>query len=117
MFQNDGTERDIFLSQNFSEFSVKFSKCLNNIVAYTKQFCCIVLAIDLVSEYDRVRNIFGVFNIIVPLDTAPEVVEAITGLGFLVNKRKSFFDGVTRESCGAFMVAGVEVTRYDIKYA
>lgn len=61
-------------------------------------------------------SVFG-DDIIVPLDVAPEVVEAITGLGFLVNRRKSFFDGITRESCGAFMVAGVEIPRYDIKYA
>jgi len=66
--------------------------------------------------YSAETSVFG-DDIIVPLDVAPEVVEAITGLGFLVNTRKSFFDGVTRESCGAFMVAGVEVTRYDIKYA
>ena len=66
--------------------------------------------------YNANTSVFG-DDIIVPLDVAPEVVEAITGLGFLVNTRKSFFDGVTRESCGAFMVACVEVTRYDIEYA
>ena len=60
--------------------------------------------------YSANSSVFG-DDIIVPLDVAPEVVEAITGLGFLVNKRKSFFDGITRESCGAFMVADVEVTR------
>lgn len=35
---------------------------------------------------------------------------------YVVNEEKSFFDGVIRESCGAYFVADREITRYDVKW-
>jgi hypothetical protein len=51
-------------------------------------------------------------DIIVPTDAAPTVMEWLTGLGFLVNDTKSYFDrdNLYRESCGEEYYKGINVS-------
>ena len=53
-------------------------------------------------------NVFG-DDIIVPSGCYDEVVEALTGCGFIVNGRKSFSKGPFRESCGKDYFRGVDI--------
>lgn len=49
-------------------------------------------------------------DIIVPVDTAPEVIRTLHSFGCKVNVAKSFINGYFRESCGMDAYAGQDVT-------
>lgn len=49
-------------------------------------------------------------DIIVPLDTVPSVLQVLESFGFKVNRNKSFWKGLFRESCGAEWYAGYDVS-------
>lgn len=65
--------------------------------------------------FDPHASVYG-DDIVCTLESYDEVVQALNGFGYIVNDRKSFNDGVTRESCGAFFVEDSRVARYDVKY-
>lgn len=51
-------------------------------------------------------------DIIVPANKAGDVVAALEGAGFIVNKKKSFVDGPFRESCGVEYYSGISTRPY-----
>lgn len=65
--------------------------------------------------FDPHASVYG-DDIIVDPTVSNLVVRSLTGLGYIVNEQKSFFNGDVRESCGAFYVGKTRVPRYDIKY-
>lgn len=63
----------------------------------------------LIQEYRSSVRVYG-DDIIVPVEFATAVTEVLEALGFEVNKRKSFWTGRFRESCGAEFYAGEDVS-------
>lgn len=73
----------------------------------TSLFCAVVVAAAKVHGYPLnrragVHSCWGVFgdDIIVPREILGGVKRLLTLLGFIVNSKKSFFEGLFRESCG-----------------
>jgi hypothetical protein len=66
----------------------------------------------------RVSKLVRVFgdDIIVPADKVHQVVAWITAAGLTVNRRKSFYSGNFRESCGVDAFAGVNVTPVYVRH-
>jgi hypothetical protein len=62
-------------------------------------------------ETDETVSVYG-DDIIVPTNAAPEVIEFLEGLGFIVNHEKSFIDKdhPYRESCGEEYFKGINVS-------
>ncbi len=56
-------------------------------------------------------------DIIVPVDTAEHVADALETFGFKVNRRKSFWTGEFRESCGVEYWRGRDVTHVKVRSA
>ena len=63
---------------------------------------------DIKSLYGKVR-VYG-DDIIVPVDFVQPVLEALESYGFKVNRKKSFWTGRFRESCGSEWYAGQDVS-------
>jgi hypothetical protein len=62
-----------------------------------------------VQKYSRDVYVYG-DDLIVPADEAPAICDDLEALGFKVNRRKSFWTGKFRESCGSDCYDGTEVT-------
>nr|QDH88639.1 MAG: RNA-dependent RNA polymerase [Leviviridae sp.] len=62
-----------------------------------------------VKKYGRDVYVYG-DDLIVPADEAPAICDDLEALGFKVNRRKSFWTGKFRESCGADCYNGERVT-------
>jgi len=62
-----------------------------------------------VHHYGRDVYVYG-DDLIVPADEAPVICDDLEALGFKVNRRKSFWNGKFRESCGVDAYAGQQVT-------
>lgn len=69
---------------------------------------------DIKSFLGRVR-VYG-DDIIVPTDFVLSVVNALELFGFKVNRRKSFWTGMFRESCGKEYYAGHEVSIFRVRH-
>lgn len=54
-------------------------------------------------------------DIIVPSESAKDVISALTWFGFSLNKSKSYWEGAFRESCGSDYFNGVAVRPYYIE--
>lgn len=68
-----------------------------------------------IQELDDLRlNVFG-DDIIVPSKAYDSVVKALEGVGFLVNKTKSYSEGPFRESCGMDWFEGFNVRSLYLK--
>lgn len=67
-------------------------------------------------EYMRRSSVFG-DDCIVPTPTAPYYIELMESLGFIVNEKKSFYDGELRfrESCGGDYLAGYDVRPFCLR--
>jgi len=65
--------------------------------------CCEYLNID-----DSGVSIFG-DDLIVPVECETVLTAMCSFLGFTINKEKSFFSGLFRESCGSYYFAGQDV--------
>ncbi len=55
-------------------------------------------------------------DIVCPSEYAPEVIFFLEQCGFRINRKKTFFDGPFRESCGGHFLKGIEVTPPYFKY-
>ncbi len=64
---------------------------------------------DLVNSLRGSVRVYG-DDIIVPVRFAKATIEVLEALGFKVNRRKSFWTGKFRESCGAEFYAGSDVS-------
>jgi len=62
-----------------------------------------------IRRYSRHVRVYG-DDIIVPVDMAPAVIEALDNFGYLVNSDKSFWTGMFRESCGKEYFMGEDVS-------
>lgn len=62
-----------------------------------------------IEKVSRPLAVYG-DDLIVPSDEAPVIVEDLEALGFKVNRRKSFWSGKFRESCGVDAYGGVNIT-------
>lgn len=65
--------------------------------------------------YARDVYVYG-DDLVVPADEAPSICAGLEALGFLVNRRKSFWNGKFRESCGVDAYDGVNVTPTYIRH-
>lgn len=54
-------------------------------------------------------------DIIVPTESATDVIAALSFFGFQINRRKSFVEGPFRESCGGDFYDGVDVRPHYVK--
>jgi len=64
---------------------------------------------NLILEFRSQVRVFG-DDMIVPNDLAPSVVRVLENFGFRVNRHKSFWTGLFRESCGKEYYAGDDVS-------
>lgn len=74
-------------------------------------------AIEYVSQkwchtHNTSRKDYSVFgdDLIVATELVPDVVEALTSIGFTINRSKSFTEGPFRESCGGDYYEGTDVS-------
>lgn len=101
VYQLDGVE-SVF--HKFSSMGNGFTFELETVIFYA-------VARAIAEKFQSVKPI-GVYgdDIIIDQDIAAEVVNALSDLGFAVNKEKSFFGGRFFESCGKHYFDGVDVT-------
>lgn len=66
-------------------------------------------------ECDSFAHVYG-DDIIIDADVAPQYLEVIEYMGFMVNTTKTFLNGNFRESCGSFFCEGYIIS-YDLHYA
>lgn len=69
---------------------------------------CVKATLELAGCWDTVL-VYG-DDIIIPTDFYDIVITALSELGFVVNRSKSFGTGPFRESCGVFALNGVDVS-------
>ena len=72
---------------------------------------------SLFPEWEDLRNV-SVFgdDCILPSENALDFIEAMTQVGFIINKEKSFYEAEPfRESCGGDYLAGYDVRPFSIK--
>jgi hypothetical protein len=65
--------------------------------------------VDLVQPLDRTVSVYG-DDIIISSETRDLLEETFSSVGFTVNKKKSFFEGPFRESCGKHFFRGSDVS-------
>ena len=89
--------------EKFSSMGNGFTFPLESLIfwAITKA-CC---------DEEETVSVYG-DDIICPTHRVPQVVEALTCAGFIVNKEKSYSTGPFRESCGADYYKGINVRPY-----
>lgn len=97
----DGT---VFRWENFSSMGNGFTFPLQSILFYAAAYA----ACDLVGARKDLIGVFG-DDLILPVDAVPSLFAFLDFLGLEVNKKKSFFSSLFRESCGSHWFANVDV--------
>lgn len=100
IFNQIANARSSFVvTQNFSDipyFQLNKVSSMGN--GFTFELMSLILNV-LCKELDNNASVFG-DDIIIQNDKAPELIERLTRVGFVVNKDKSFINSKFRESCG-----------------
>lgn len=75
---------------------------------------CLPVSEGLITSLSGKVRVYG-DDIIVPTDCVEHVINRLEAFGFVVNKDKSFWTGMFRESCGGDYYAGEDVTPIRLK--
>jgi len=108
----DGREVDL---RKFASMGSALCFPIEALVFYTSIIACRIWRAGrfptrrLVSKFSRDVFVYG-DDLIVPADEAPTICDDLETFGFRVNRRKSFWTGKFRESCGADAYDGELVT-------
>ncbi len=103
-------EQKVVRLESFSSMGNGFTFPLETLIFYALASAC-------VGKEDLEKTAVYGDDIIVPVYAVPLLIEVLTACGFVVNKKKSFWSGSFRESCGKDYLSGTDVRPCFIKAA
>lgn len=98
--------------EKFSSMGNGFTFELETLIFYA--ICVVASRRSLTAALDEEVLAYG-DDLIVPTESAKDVIAALTFFGFQINERKSFVDGPFRESCGGDYFMGADVRPHYVK--
>jgi hypothetical protein len=106
-------EGDVYSFHKFSSMGNAYTFELESMIFYALAWAC-MKHVDINPVPRRNISVFG-DDVILPVQAYDLFVEVATAVGFTVNPDKSFHKGLFRESCGADVFDGYDVTPFKIE--
>lgn len=94
---------ETFLYEKFSSMGNGFTFELETLIFWSLSYAACVI-----SQVPPLVSVYG-DDIIAPVPAQPALVELLEFFGFTLNPKKTFFEGVFRESCGKDYYEGTDV--------